>query len=146
MAALTFQHHVMQALPIGIQTFAKIREQDFVYIDKTPLIAKLTEKSGAYFLSRPRRFGKSLLVDTFKELFEGNRNLFKGLYIEDKWDWSQTYPVIHLNFADGDMRTLAEFKKNLDSILLLNQQRLGQLGMVFHRSARNLVQMGWKKS
>ena len=115
----------MKSLPIGIQTFAKIREGGFVYIDKTPHIAQLTQHAGAYFLSRPRRFGKSLLLDTLKELFEGNQTLFADLYIHDKWDWSQTYPVIKLDFAGGAMQTADEMMENLNSILLLNQQRLG---------------------
>ncbi|WP_044412154.1 AAA family ATPase, partial [Thiomicrospira microaerophila] len=90
----------MKKLPIGIQTFSMIRENDFIYIDKTPLIHKLVNSAGRFFLSRPRRFGKSLLVDTLKELFEGNQAWFQGLYIEDKWDWAKTYPVVHLNFSD----------------------------------------------
>ena len=80
----------MKNLPISIQTLAKIRENDCVFVDKTEMVAQLVKRAGAYFLSRPRRFGKSLLLDTFKELFEGNRALFQGLYIEDKWDWSKT--------------------------------------------------------
>ena len=74
----------MKNLPIGIQTFSKIREDDLVYVDKTSLVYQMIQSPGAFFLSRPRRFGKSLLVDTFKEVFEGNQALFKGLYIEDK--------------------------------------------------------------
>ena len=69
-------------LPIGIQSFAKLREQDCYYVDKTPHALQLIEKGGAYFLSRPRRFGKSLLLDTIKDLFEGQQDLFKGLVAE----------------------------------------------------------------
>jgi Predicted AAA-ATPase/PD-(D/E)XK nuclease superfamily len=86
-------------LPIGIQDFRTLRENDYIYVDKTEQIFHLANKvSAAYFLSRPRRFGKSLLVNTFKELFKGSRELFKGLWIEDKWDWSKKYPIIHLSF------------------------------------------------
>jgi hypothetical protein len=102
----------LKKLPLAIQTFAKIRQEDCVYVDKTPMIAKLTTQAGAYFLSRPRRFGKSLLLDTIKELFEGNQSLFEGLYIYDKWDWSKTNPVIRIDFADAkitDMDKLNEF-------------------------------------
>lgn len=88
----------MKDLPIGIQTFRNMREGDYVYVDKTELIYTLARKDTYSFLSRPRRFGKSLLLDTFKELFLGSENLFKGLWIHDKWDWSKTYPVIHLSF------------------------------------------------
>ena len=88
----------MKKLPISVQTFKKIREGNFVYVDKTELIYALAKDGGSYFLARPRRFGKSLLVNTFKELFLGNEKLFQGLWIHDKWDWSQTFPVIHLSF------------------------------------------------
>ncbi|AHF00758.1 hypothetical protein THIAE_02290 [Thiomicrospira aerophila AL3] len=114
----------MKKLPIGIQTFAKIREGDFVYIDKTPLVHQMVNSAGRFFLSRPRRFGKSLLLDTFKELFEGNQALFKGLYIEDKWDWSTTYPVIHLNFANGVIESREDLDQLIYNLLKENQQRL----------------------
>jgi hypothetical protein len=89
----------LRNLPIGVQTFKKMREENFVYVDKTEHVYNLAIKKGVYFLSRPRRFGKSLLLSTFKELFEGNRPLFKDLWIDDKWDWSKTNPVIHISFA-----------------------------------------------
>ena len=77
----------LKLLPLGVQTFLKIRSNDYVYVDKTEHIYRLAENEGVYFLSRPRRFGKSLTVSTLRELFEGNRLLFKDLWIEDKWDW-----------------------------------------------------------
>jgi GTPase SAR1 family protein len=89
----------LRNLPIGVQTFKKMRELNYVYVDKTQHVYNLAINEGAYFLSRPRRFGKSLLISTFKELFQGNRALFKGLWIEDKWDWAKTSPIIHLSFA-----------------------------------------------
>ncbi len=87
-----------QSLPIGIQDFATIRSGNFYYVDKTPLIRKLVEGGRHYFLSRPRRFGKSLLVDTLKALFAGREELFRGLDIHDHWDWSVTHPVVRLSF------------------------------------------------
>ncbi len=87
-------------LPIGIQDFETIRSEDFYYVDKTPLIRRLVDGGRHYFLSRPRRFGKSLLVDTIKALFEGRETLFRGLDIHDRWDWSVTHPVVRLSF-DG---------------------------------------------
>ena len=75
-----------------------MRENDYVYVDKTAFVYNVANKEGNNFLSRPRRFGKSLLLDTFRELFLGNEELFKGLWIHDKWDWSKTYPVIYLSF------------------------------------------------
>ncbi|WP_044411170.1 ATP-binding protein [Thiomicrospira microaerophila] len=114
----------MKKLPIGIQTFAKIREDDFVYVDKTPLVYQMVQSAGAFFLSRPRRFGKSLLVDTLKELFEGNQAWFQGLYIEDKWDWAKTYPVVHLNFANGVIESRADLDQLIYNLLKDNQRRL----------------------
>ncbi len=85
-------------LPIGLQYFAEIRKSDCVYIDKTEYIYEMCRPPNRpYFLSRPRRFGKSLTLDTIAELFSGNRPLFEGLWVEDKWDWSQTYPIIRLS-------------------------------------------------
>ncbi|MDZ7878082.1 MAG: AAA family ATPase [Saprospiraceae bacterium] len=88
----------MKKLPISVQTFKKMREEGYLYVDKTALLHTVIENNSSCFLSRPRRFGKSLLVNTFKELFLGNEKLFQGLWIHDKWDWSQSYPVIHLSF------------------------------------------------
>ena len=88
-------------LPIGIQTFAKIREGDHYYVDKTGLAVDLVEGGSHYFLSRPRRFGKSLFLDTLKELFEGHQALFKGLAAESRWDWSVKYPVLRISFGGG---------------------------------------------
>ena len=87
----------MKKYPIGIQDFRKLREEGFIYVDKTEILHHLISSGGYYFLSRPRRFGKSMLVSTLKEIFSGSRELFKGLWIEDKTDW-QVYPVIHLSF------------------------------------------------
>ena len=89
-------------LPIGIQTFSRLREDDYYYVDKTASLRRLVEEGTHYFLSRPRRFGKSLLVDTLKELFEGNRPLFEGLAIHDHWDWTMRHPVVRLDFGSGD--------------------------------------------
>ncbi|MCY4323362.1 MAG: AAA family ATPase [Gammaproteobacteria bacterium] len=93
-----------QRLPIGIQTFREIREEGYYYVDKTPHIHKLIEGAKHYFLSRPRRFGKSLLLDTIKELFEGNERLFQGLVIHEHWDWSVRHPTLRLSFAVGDFK------------------------------------------
>ncbi len=88
-------------LPIGMQTFRDLREQDCYYVDKTAYIGRLLDEGKHYFLSRPRRFGKSLFLDTLKELFEGNEPLFAGLYIHDRWDWSVRHPVLRLSFGSG---------------------------------------------
>lgn len=91
--------------PIGIQTFSKIREENFVYIDKTQYIMRLVNKSGYYFLSRPRRFGKSLFLSTLKAYFEGKRDLFRGLAIDrDDVDWTPR-PVIDFSLNTIDAKT-----------------------------------------
>lgn len=91
-------------LPIGIQTLREILEGNYYYVDKTALATKLVNDGKHYFLSRPRRFGKSLFLDTLKELFEGNKNLFKGLAAEQQWDWTIQYPVIRFSFGSGNFR------------------------------------------
>ena len=72
-------------LPIGIQTFSEIREGGYNYVDKTPDIETLVTQNKYYVLSRPRRFGKSLLLDTVRCLFEGRKHLFEGLYLHKRW-------------------------------------------------------------
>lgn len=90
---------MLQKLPIGYSTLKKIRDQNCIYIDKTHHLVKLVERGSYYFLSRPRRFGKSLFIDTIKQAFLSNKKLFTGLYIENHWDWSKKYPVIHLSLG-----------------------------------------------
>ncbi|MDT8440547.1 MAG: ATP-binding protein [Desulfuromonadales bacterium] len=114
----------MKKLPIGIQTFEKIRGDDYVYVDKTGLACQLIEQGSYYFLARPRRFGKSLLVSTLQALFEGRKELFTGLAAESRWDWSVNYPVIKISFG-GVARDLAEMKQDVVNILGENQRRLG---------------------
>ncbi len=104
-------------LPIGIQTFRKIREEDCYYVDKTAYIRRLLDEGTHYFLSRPRRFGKSLFLDTCKELFEGNEPLFKGLDIHDQWDWSVRYPVLRLDFSSGNYRGPDDLRKEVTAQL-----------------------------
>ncbi|HMQ49090.1 MAG TPA: AAA family ATPase [Saprospiraceae bacterium] len=86
--------------PIGIQDFRKLREDNYIYVDKTQHIFNILGNGNYFFLSRPRRFGKSLLLSTINEWYGGSRDLFKGLWIEDKWDWEANMrPVIWLKFA-----------------------------------------------
>lgn len=138
-------------LPIGIQNFAKLREENCYYVDKTPFACRLLAEGSYYFLSRPRRFGKSLFVDTLKELFEGNRELFKGLHAEKHWDWSKTHPVIRISFGktvtgnpealdariaeqleanasalDCDLPPNSDHARRLEMLVLAARQKLGQ--------------------
>lgn len=100
-------------LPIGIQNFREIRANDYYYVDKTALALKLVDEGKNYFLSRPRRFGKSLFLDTLKELFEGNEPLFQGLAAHDQWDWSLQYPVLRFSFGSGNFTDHGYLQKNL---------------------------------
>jgi len=91
----------MKKLPIGIETFKEIRTDNFIYVDKTKTALDLIENGKYYFLSRPRRFGKSLFLDTLKNIFMAREELFHGLYIQDKYNWKNAYPVISISFAGG---------------------------------------------
>ncbi len=99
-------------LPIGVQTFRKLREDGCYYVDKTPYIELLVDGGTHYFLSRPRRFGKSLFLDTLKELFEGSGELFDGLSIHGRWDWSAPNPVVRLDFSKGDFTVPGYLDRN----------------------------------
>ncbi len=103
-------------LPLGYQSFSDLRQDGCYYVDKTPLIWQMIDEGRYYFLSRPRRFGKSLLVSTLKELFEGNEPLFRGLDIHPHWDWSVKHPVVRLSFGG-----------EVDSLELLEDAALSQL-------------------
>ncbi len=103
--------------PIGEQDFAGIRRRGLVYVDKTDLVYKMTHGSKYYFLSRPRRFGKSLLLSTLKNYFLGNKEPFQGLAIEQlETEWKQ-YPVLDLNFSKGMFNTLEDLTELLDAQL-----------------------------
>ncbi|MCD6291830.1 MAG: ATP-binding protein [Deltaproteobacteria bacterium] len=114
----------LKKLPIGIQTFADIRNEDYVYVDKTDLAYDLIDNGRYYFLSRPRRFGKSLMISTLQAIFEGREELFHGLAIHDKWDWNTKYPVIKISFG-GVARNREEMLQDIVGILEQNQRRLG---------------------
>jgi len=106
----------MKKLPIGIQTFSEIIKEGYLYIDKTQQIADFLQAGKYLFLSRPRRFGKSLLVSTLSEIFSGNKALFQGLYIYDKIEW-QSHPVIHIDFSVIDFSTKTELREGLFDLL-----------------------------
>ena len=110
----------MKNLPLGIQTFRDIVDKDnnYYYVDKTKFAYDLVTKNKykQVFLTRPRRFGKSLFLSTLKELFKGNKELFEGLYIYDKWNWDETFPVIHISFSStrGSRESLlSELRTNI---------------------------------
>ena len=119
--------------PIGMQTFSEIREEDFLYVDKTEYIYRMTHTSGKYFfLARPRRFGKSLLVSTMQSYFEGKKELFKGLAIDKlEKEWTE-YPVLHFDMSGGKHMEPEQLEMYLGYILEdkekewgINEPRIG---------------------
>ena len=133
-------------LPIGIQSFRNVRESDCYYVDKTGYALRLAEEGSRYFLSRPRRFGKSLFLDTLNELFRGSKELFKGLQVYERWDWTTRSPVVRLDFASGDFREpgylhtnlMAQFdaieeESGVESRYDTGPERLGRLIRTLHR-------------
>lgn len=115
----------MKNLPVGIQTFREIIENGYLYVDKTREIFNLVAKGGKYyFVSRPRRFGKSLMLSTLSELFAGNRDLFKELWIEDKIQW-QSYPLIYIDFLGKKYGNPEELTATLNYLLEQNARKYG---------------------
>lgn len=116
--AVGFQHQsVMTKYPIGIQSFQKLRESGFLYVDKTAFVHQLVSNGSYYFLSRPRRFGKSLLLSTIEAYFQGKKELFKRLALERlEKDW-KVYPVLHLDLNVGKFDTPEALYERLDHYL-----------------------------
>lgn len=111
-------------LPVGISTLKEIIEEKYIYVDKTSIALELIDNGKYYFLSRPRRFGKSLFLDTLRMIFEGEKELFRGLCIYDKWEFKK-YPVILISFAGGILNDKIDLDIKLREILKENQKRLG---------------------
>jgi len=110
----------MKKLPIGVSTFKEIRQEYGYYVDKTPFVKQLVDHGKYFFLSRPRRFGKSLFVDTLKQAFLGEQTYFKGLFLEDNWDWTQKYPVIHFSFGGGVIENRQSLDIRIEEMLMDN--------------------------
>ena len=111
-------------LPLGLQTFAEVRSLNCTYVDKTPMAIKLANEGKFYFLARPRRFGKSLLLDTLRNLFEGNSEWFQGLYAESNWNWEVKHPVIKLDMSGGS-NSVDALRSVLEGKLRYAAKRLG---------------------
>ena len=131
-------------LPVGIQTFRQIREEGYYYVDKSGYARRLADDAGKhYFLSRPRRFGKSLFVDTLKELYDGNEPLFRNLAVHDGWDWSRRHPVVRLSFAAGNFRRpdelLASAGEQLDDVERETDAHVAEAATLPRRFARLLA-------
>jgi hypothetical protein len=108
----------MKKLGIGISDFKELINGNYIYVDKTQYIYNLINSGKYYFLSRPRRFGKSLLISTIEYLFKGERELYKGLYIEDKWNWEEKYPVVRIDFIKTQVRDEKELEKELKATII----------------------------
>ena len=115
---------MLKKLPIGIQTFSEIINKDYLYIDKTSLALSLIDSYKYVFLSRPRRFGKSLFLDTLHNIFEGNKELFKGLDIYDKYAF-EPHPVIKISWGGDEFSSLESMDIASKDQLRDNQKRLG---------------------
>ncbi|MEM8524757.1 MAG: AAA family ATPase [Bacteroidota bacterium] len=130
----------MKRLPIGIQSFEKLIGGDYKYVDKTAVIHKLVVQGSYHFLSRPRRFGKSLLISTLKELFLANRSLFDGLWIADHWNWNRKHPIIHISFSSIGYKTLGlEVAINTELERIATDHDIVLESMVYDQKFRELI-------
>ncbi len=114
----------MKKLPIGVQDYKELITENYIYVDKTKYLYDLMSSGKFYFLSRPRRFGKSLTVSTFYYIFKGEKELFKDTYIYNKWEFKE-YPIIRISMLDVLSSTEEEFKYGLLEIIKLEGERYG---------------------
>ena len=110
----------MKTLPIGASTLSSIKSENCYYVDKTHFVKQLVDNGRYYFLSRPRRFGKSLFVDTLKQAFLADKKYFQGLFLEKNWDWSVQYPVIHISFGAGVIESREILDKSIHALIIEN--------------------------
>ncbi|NDV57935.1 ATP-binding protein [Bacteroides sp. 519] len=134
--------------PVGIQSFEKLRSEGYLYVDKTPQIYRLIRMKIPYFLSRPRRFGKSLLLSTLEAYFLGKKDLFRGLAIE-QWeqDW-KTYPVLHLSLNAEKYETVEDLQKILEDQLMVWEKEYDSQPTIDSYSVRfkNVIQKAYEKT
>ena len=109
----------MEKIATDIYTFAELRNEGFTYVDKTDILYAMAsgDVGKQFFIARPRRFGKSLAVSTLRSLFEGRRELFAGLTIEPKWDWTKSWPVLHLDMGSAQTATVQELNRKWRDML-----------------------------
>ncbi len=134
--------------PIGIQNFEKIRTEGYVYVDKTALVYKLVNEGCYYFLSRPRRFGKSLLISTLEAYLSGKKDLFKGLAIEQlEKDWTE-YLIFHLDLNVGEYQTKESLYEKLDAFLTPLEEQYGTLPSLHEAGQRfeYVIRQAYKKT
>ncbi len=136
-----------QKYPIGVSSLAEMLSGHY-YVDKTHFVQRLAQQGKYYFLSRPRRFGKSLFLDTLKQAFLGNEELFKGLYLEHHWDWSKKYPVIHIAFTSNQTeKDSAILKIKIASLLeqIAMDNGVELRGELYSTQFSNLIQDIYRK-
>ncbi len=114
----------MRRLPLGYSSLEKIVKNNCIYVDKTKYLLEIVRGGTYYFLSRPRRFGKTLTLDTLKCIFEGRKELFKGLYIYDRWNWEERYPVLKIDFSQITAPEKSRIELNLRNYLFDEEKRL----------------------
>jgi hypothetical protein len=141
-------YHSSRLLPIGIQDFEKLRSEGFLYVDKTAFVYRLAQSKLPYFLSRPRRFGKSLLLSTFKAYFEGKKELFRGLAIEQLEQHWYTYPVLHLDLNAEDYSSPEWLDNKLVAQLKLWEKTYGVTNIDKSRSERfiNIIKAAYTQT
>ena len=139
----------LKLYPVGIQTFSEIINRNLLYVDKTEYIYRVTHMGGKhFFLSRPRRFGKSLLVSTFQSYFEGKKELFKGLAIEKlETEWTE-YPVLHFDMSGGKHMDKEQLERYLDTILKWQEREFGISAQAVDPNTRliNLINIAYEKT
>ena len=131
----------MEKVATDIFSFPRLREDGFTYVDKTDILWTMAsgEVGAQFFIARPRRFGKSLAVSTLKALFEGRRELFKGLAIEPKWDWAKKWPVLLLDMGTMQYDTVDELTIALKSDILDKRSESGREAHGFRRAGREKI-------
>ena len=142
------ENKTLKRLPVGIQTYSEVVDMDCLYVDKTEYICKMVKLSKYIFLSRPRRFGKSLLVSTLQAYFEGKRELFKGLYIDSVEKEWVSYPVLRLDMSLGKHMEKEQLERYLLNILEENEKRFGLSSNLIDPNVRlkNLIANVYEKT
>jgi len=145
---MLIKRNIKKKLPIGISTLRNIIEEGYLYVDKTHIALNLIENGKYYFLSRPRRFGKSLFLDTLRTIFDGDKEVFKGLSIYDSDYKFEKYPIIRINFSSGVFKSKDSYEQRIFEILNFNQKQLDiecDANMSSSGCFENLIQKAYEK-
>ena len=139
---------IKRKYPVGIQSFERLRTESYLYVDKTAYIQRLLDSGRYYFLSRPRRFGKSLLISTLKCFFEGRKDLFEGLAIYESCQEWQSYEVLHIDFSGGKYFSTSDLNAYIDDLLREFEAKYGQPhpGDTFNVRFKNIIRKAYEQS